>query len=257
VTRSNRRPLVAGGLAAATALSAALLSACSAGQIAQTANINPGVPGANAQADGRLVFVRNAAVEYGGPKGYAAGADAPLSFWVFNETEEPITLAGVTATMDPDGRPVRFVQSAGKGAAAPCVPPPASASPSLSPSPSPSASPSAVPSPSPSGSRSASASPSGSASPSASPSPSPSAAGSPVIKQVIQPFSCVELSPRAAQYVQAVDLPAALGNQNAFAVTFNFTTADGQRFTVTGQKGTPLGVPVAPPLSAGPRPSAG
>jgi len=62
---------------------------------------------------------------------------------------------------------------------------------------------------------------------------------------------CVELSKRAAQYLQAVDLPNALGNQDALAVTFGFTTADGQSLST----GAPLSLPVAPPAGPGPRPS--
>jgi hypothetical protein len=68
----------------------------------------------------------------------------------------------------------------------------------------------------------------------------------------IPPGGCLELSRRAAQYLQAVDLPSPLGNQDALAVTFGFTTADGQSFTI----GQPLSLPVSVPASPLPRPAA-
>jgi hypothetical protein len=69
---------------------------------------------------------------------------------------------------------------------------------------------------------------------------------------VVPPGGCVELSRRAAQYLQGVDLPEPLGNQDALAVTFGFRTADGQSFTI----GQPLDVPVSVPASPPPRPAA-
>jgi hypothetical protein len=62
---------------------------------------------------------------------------------------------------------------------------------------------------------------------------------------------CVELSPRAAQFLQAVDLPQALGNQDALSITFGFTTGDGQSFTIGGQP--MLRIPVSAPQIALPR----
>ena len=92
----NRRPLVAGALAAVAVATTGLLSACGAGQLAQTAQVQPGVPGINTQApDGRQVYVRNAALDYSGPKGYAQGANAPMSLWIFNDTQQVVTLVGV------------------------------------------------------------------------------------------------------------------------------------------------------------------
>jgi len=255
VTRWNRGPLAVGGLAVAGALTATLLSACGAGQIAQTAGIQPGVPGVNAQAPGRLVFVRNATVDYAGPKGYPKGASAPLSFWVFNDGQEPVNLVGVTAaqvTLDGRALPVQVTALSGTASASPCVSP---RSPSAGPLPGVSASASPLPSTSgpakPSGSASASASPSPSASPSASPSPTRATS----FTMTIPSSGCVELSARAAQYLQVGALPEPLGNQQAVRAVFQFTASDGQSFTI-GDQNPPLDLPVAPPSSALPRPSA-
>ena len=140
MTSSNRRSLVAGGVAVAAALTSVLLSACGAGQVAQTAQIQSAVPGANAQAPGRLVFVRNATVDYPGTKGYPQGAGAALTFWVFNNTQDPVSLVGVgAAEVTTDGRnmPVQVRQMTGANTASPCAVP---RSPSMPPAPTNSAS---------------------------------------------------------------------------------------------------------------------
>jgi hypothetical protein len=254
VTRSNRRPLLAGAVAASAALATGLLAACSAGQVAQTAGIAPAVPGVSAQTVGYPVYVRNAQLDYSEPKGYPSGAKVPMALWIFNNSHQPVTLVSVTAAQG--NRPVQVVLSTGSSVApsasnAPACSVPVSPSPTLSPTPSTvvsSSAPSAPPSASkPSGSASASAS----VPPSPSASPSPSAAGATTIKVSIPAGGCVELSKRASQYLQAVDLPGALGNADPLAVVFGFTTADGQNLST----GAPLSLPVAPPASAGPRPS--
>jgi len=263
VTRSNRRPLVVSAVAASAALAAGLLGACSAGQVAQTAGIEPGVAGVNGQAAGFAVYVRNAAVDYQEPKGYPKGAKAPVSFWVFNNTHEPVSLVSVTAAQNVDGHsaPVQVVLSGGASPSAgassapacsvptslaPATPPVATAT---SPAPSVTASAGSSGSTSAKSTPSVSASPSGSPSPS--PSPSPSAAGSATIKVTIPAGGCLELSRRASQYVQAVDLPGPLGNADSLAVEFGFTTAGGQTFTI----GQPMRLPVAPAESPLPRPT--
>jgi hypothetical protein len=274
VTRSYRRRAVAGALAAGAVLATGLLTACGTGQIAQTAQVQTSVPGVNAQADGRLVFIRDAVVDYGQPTGYPQGANAALSLWIFNDTEQPVTLVGVTAALSDGGaaEAVPVVLSSGAGSAAPCASRPPSSAPASSAAPSPAASSPAAPSPaapSPAAS-SGTASPSASASPArgarasgspsvsvpssvpASPSPSPSAVGSPVVDVRVPAYGCVELSRRATRYVQAVGLPRPLRNEQSLAVRFDFTAGDGQRFAV----GTPLLLPVSVPESPLPRPSA-
>jgi hypothetical protein len=262
----NRRPLVAGALATVAVATTGLLGACSAGQVAQTARVQPGVAGVNLDApNGRRVYIRNAAVAYHGPNGYAKASTAPLSLWIFNDTEHAVTLTGVAAAVelaqtDASGKPVRHgadvVISAGDNAAGPCsVPrslppaaPPSVTAPSMSPSASPSKSSARA-----SGSASASASPS--ASPSSSPSPSPSASvGSASIKVTVPAGGCVALTSHAAQVLQLTDLPDPLGNTNSVAAIFAFTSDDGASFTI-GSKDKPAEIPVSTPDSPQPRAS--
>ena len=240
MSRSNRRPLVVGAVAVSAALATGLLSACSAGQIAQTAQVEPGVPGVNTQAAGYAVFIRNAALDYPGPKGYPAGASASLSLWIVNTTQQSVSLVRVTSGNEP------LVASAGKNTAAPCVVPRSAGSSS------PGSAPSSSSAPSPSGSGRASSSASSSSSPSASPSPSP--AGSTTFKVTIPAGGCVELSRRAAQYLQVAKLPDTVLNSEAVPITFEFSTEDGQRFTI-GDGEPPLRLPVSVPDSPLPRPT--
>jgi hypothetical protein len=243
----NRRPLVAGVLAAVAVTTTGVLSACGAGQIAQTANVRPGVPGVNTQApDGKRVYIRNAALAYRGPDGYPEGSNVPLQFWIFNGTEQVVTLVGVAAPAD-------VVESTGDNSAAPCsVPrslppaaPPSVTAPSQTPS---AASPSAKP-----GASKASASASASASPSAAPSPSPSpSVGSATIKVAIPAGGCVELTPRAANFLQLVNVPASVANTTAVPMVFSFTSDDGSSFTI-GSQSDPVRLPVTTPESPEPR----
>jgi len=235
----NRRPLVAGALAAVAVATTGLLSACGAGQLAQTSQVQPGVAGINTQApDGRRVYVRNAALDYPGPKGYAQGANAPVSLWIFNDTEHVITLVGVAG--------VQVVESDGANSAAPCAVPrsiPASAPASAT-------TPTATPAAPPSSAAKGKSSPSASASPSLSPSPSPSPSlGSAQINVPVPAGGCVELSRRAAHYLQVLDLPKAVDNASWVPVGFSFTSDDGSSFTI-GTENAPVQLPVTVPESA-------
>ncbi len=248
----NRRPLVAGALAVVAVGTTGLLSACSAGQIAQTAQVRPGVAGVNQDApDGRRVYVRNVAIEYPGIKGYPQGGSAPLQMWIFNGTEQTVTLTAVNGA--------QVHEAAGSNDAEPCsVPrsiapsaPPSVTAPSMSPSVSaaPSASKSAKPSTS---ARSASPSSSPSGSPSESPSPSPSPTlGSATINVAVPAGGCVELSPRAANYLALVELPEAVNSTSLVPVWLSFRNEDGSTFEI-GSESEPVQVPVATPDSPEP-----
>jgi hypothetical protein len=85
---TRRVALVAG----AASVAAVALAGCSAGQVAETANKNPSVYGVNVENSDRSVSLRGIAVSYVSPKGYPAGASAPLELSVFNETRAPITI---------------------------------------------------------------------------------------------------------------------------------------------------------------------
>jgi len=77
----------------------ALASGCSAGQITQTDEIVPAVPGVNVQTPipGGQLAVRNAYVVYPGTQGYAAGSRAILSLRLFNNSPNPVRLRGGTS----------------------------------------------------------------------------------------------------------------------------------------------------------------
>jgi hypothetical protein len=254
----NPRPLVAGALAAVAVATTGLLGACSSGQIAQTAEIQPGVGGVSLSApDGRRVYIRDLTVAYHGPKGYAKGSNAPLDLWIFNSTEGPVTLSRVGAALQaqPDAtrQPVSVVISAGGNTAAPCSVPKSLAPSPSAPSPSPSSASPSSPAAKSSAKGSASASASASTSPSPSPTPSPTV-GSSEIHVVVPAGGCVELSTRAAQYLQLAGLPDALSNAQTVLAGFEFTDSAGKTFDI-GTPNDPARIPLAVPDSPRPRTS--
>jgi hypothetical protein len=131
----------------ATALAAlGLLAGCGTGQVAETADTVPSVPGANLdlKVNGGLLSVRDATVDYSGPEGYRNGDNAPLTIRVVNGTTSPVTLSGAVAITKDGKASIGRVLQAG-------VTPSASGSPSASASESPSGTPSESPSPAPIG----------------------------------------------------------------------------------------------------------
>jgi len=76
---------------------AALVSGCSSGQIAQTANIVAAVPGASVDSPDGRISLRDLVVSYKAG-GYAKGQSAPLAVRIFNnDNTKPLTLTAVTA----------------------------------------------------------------------------------------------------------------------------------------------------------------
>jgi hypothetical protein len=59
---------------------------------------------------------------------------------------------------------------------------------------------------------------------------------------------CVELSRRAAHYLQVVDLPNPVSNTGTLPTLFRFSTQDGQSFTI-GSQSEPVLLPIAVPES--------
>ncbi len=96
---TRRRPVQARRIAVAAVVAgigaAVALTGCSAGQITQTATQVAPVPGTD--VDAGQVGLRNLVIQYPGPEGYPAGADAPLIVRIFNNGQTPITLTGVSA----------------------------------------------------------------------------------------------------------------------------------------------------------------
>jgi hypothetical protein len=87
---TRRAALVAG----AATVAALALSACSAGQVAETAILDTPIAGVNAasESESGKVLIRNLQVEYNGIKGYEAHENAPLEVSLFNETNEAVTV---------------------------------------------------------------------------------------------------------------------------------------------------------------------
>jgi len=85
---TRRAALIAG----AGTVAVIALGGCSAGQVAETANLKPPVAGLNtASPDGGLL-IRNLQVVYNGPEGYPANGSAPIQVSLFNQTTSPITV---------------------------------------------------------------------------------------------------------------------------------------------------------------------
>jgi copper(I)-binding protein len=194
-SRTSRVRALSGLLAGAGLAVTLGLTACSSGQLTQTAGQVPAVPGANVNAG--TIALRNLLISYVGVDGYPAGANAPLEVRIFNDGPKPVRLVGASS---PAARAVSLV---GGGA---------SPTPSAAPSPTPSASPSASPSPA------------ASASPSPTPAPSPSAgpAGQETFAIEIPPASYVLLVPGQGQYLQLTGLTKALSAGMSAKVVFTF-----------------------------------
>lgn len=271
MTRSHRRRLAAPAVAAALAVATGLLAACSAGQLAATSLVTPSVPGAQAAVDvavkpgsnPQTIQISNATVDYPGTNGYRPGDTAPLTLWIFNNTEQDITLTDVHSDLGT----VKILPGTHSGAVSACLSSqrpldvnPATGAPTAGVKPSPGASGNvspAEPTVTPSGHASApptgSAAPSGSASasPSASPSPSAAPAGSTNINLKIKAFGCVTLNRDAAQFLQVTQLAHAVGSGMTLPLRFTFQTG-GAQYTIP-QDSSSLAVPVDVPSSPGSR----
>jgi hypothetical protein len=88
-TLGTRRAVLVAGVATITA---AALTACGAGQIAETSVKNPSVYGVNTQNSDRSVLIRGLAVVYRNTEGYPAGSSAPLELNLYNQTRQAITV---------------------------------------------------------------------------------------------------------------------------------------------------------------------
>jgi len=222
-SRSSRRSarFVAASVLLAGAAALTLVSACSAGQLAQTSEEVAAVPGVNANAgpNGEIAL-RDLLIAYNGPQGYPQGGDAPLVVRIFNDLPQPVKLVRVTA--EDAARAVVLVGGTPVTTAAPTA---AAASPSAAPSP-------------------------GATPPGASPSPSPVAAAPTPIAQAISveiaSSSYQMLVPGQGGYLVLRGLTRPLGPGSSALVTFTFDDGSSVRVNV------PFGVP----MEAVPRASA-
>jgi copper(I)-binding protein len=244
VTHPTVRTRVATALLGGTALATVMLVAgCSAGQLSQTAEAVPAVPGANSVAspgDENGIALRNVLIEYPGVQGYRVGDNASMELRLFNNGPQAVSLVQVTTPAA--SSVVQTGSSPITGAASPT--PTATGTPtdtSGSASASATASPTAVRS-------SASAKPTGSPN-SASPSASGSAsaepsqpAGRPINVQ-IPSLGYAVLAPSVGSTLELVGLTRSLNAGESIPITFGFS--NGVQVT--------LDVPVDVPLSAAPR----
>ncbi|HEY0003093.1 MAG TPA: hypothetical protein VGB74_21770, partial [Actinoplanes sp.] len=92
MTKSNNASVPGARTAGAVFMALLALAGCSAGQVAQTAQVDPSIAGLNTQtADGALL-IRNLQVLYNTPAGYPADGTAPLQVSLFNETTQALTV---------------------------------------------------------------------------------------------------------------------------------------------------------------------
>ncbi|MEO3817416.1 hypothetical protein [Plantactinospora sp. B24E8] len=215
-----RATAVLAGTAAATTL---LLSGCGAGQIAETAARVPTSVGNNAQSADNQFKVRNLSIDYLSTTGYPAGADAPLTVTLFNDSDKPVTVR-----VSSEG--ARTVVLAGAASGSPTTPPPANPTPTAAESPNPGGSPSGD---------AGSPSPGGSASPTAT--TTPTAAPETPAEIQIPARSFVLLNKPTGRWLQLNGLAAALPPGASLPLVFDFG-------------GTPVQTqaPVAVPLQPAP-----
>ncbi|HEY9482942.1 MAG TPA: hypothetical protein VIR00_08270, partial [Micromonosporaceae bacterium] len=107
--RQRHARLVAASAGIIAVIAAGALAGCGAGQIAETSTIVSAVPGGSASVavptknnpNGALL-ITNVTVDYNDVNGYAAGATAPLSMWIINQSTDPLTVtAGDAQLVDP------------------------------------------------------------------------------------------------------------------------------------------------------------
>jgi hypothetical protein len=221
-TSGTRRAALVAGVATVAAVA---LAACSAGQVAETANKNPSVYGVNTQNSDASVLIRGLAVAYPGSSGYEAGANAPLEVNLYNETTSEITVLVSSQPFEGEGEGVVSARSVGLvgGGGTPATPSTAIPEPSGS-------RPVATPDTdaSPTGSvEQPSASGDPSVDPSETPQPTPATTPGSVdarpARIAIGPLSYVSFRPGDPETLQVIGLSDRLGAGQAVNLVFEFS----------------------------------
>ncbi|MEV1155979.1 hypothetical protein AB0J27_11310 [Micromonospora chokoriensis] len=199
------------------AVAGVLLTGCGAGQIAETAEKEPSIQGVNLTTDNGEYAIRDLLITFPGASGYQAGANAPLSAVIYNDSTRPAT---VTVTTQ-DARDVVIV------GAAQAVPPrpgtPRAGAPATSAS-----------------SQSPGRSPSAEGSPQGRP---PQPATEPA-RVELPPLSFVRFNAQAGRYFQLLGLDESLRSGQTASITFDF--GNGHLVTGPAPVAAPL-TPVGPP----------
>jgi len=233
---TRRRPVKARRIAVAAVMAgiaaAATLTGCGSGQITQTGTQVAPVPGTDVNAG--QIGLRNLVIEYPGPEGYPAGADARLIVRIFNNGQTPITLTGVSADK---ATSVSLVGTPEVVPTTEAPPPPATTTAPASPE----ATATATAEPTATGEPTATATATAEPTPTATPLPT----RAPEISITIPPQSFVLLVPGqgSAGYLRLDRLTQSIAPGESTQVTFTFS--DGTTATVP--------VPLAPPTTEVPR----
>ncbi|GIM87632.1 hypothetical protein [Salinispora arenicola] len=96
MTRSTRGSRRSALLLAGMAASGLLLSACSAGQVAETAETESSIQGVNIAAESGEYGLRGLLVAYPGVDGYQAGDDANLNVTLYNDSRDTVRVTVTT-----------------------------------------------------------------------------------------------------------------------------------------------------------------
>lgn len=243
--RQRHARLVAASAGIIAMISAGALAGCGAGQIAETSMIVSAVPGGSASVavptknnpNGALL-IKNVTVDYNGVGGYAAGATAPLSMWIINQSTDPVSVtAGEAQLVDPTKAttltPLGSMSLSGGRVQVEAIPGVAG-NPSTPP---------AAPTSSP-----ASTAPSGPSEPGA---PGTAPAAPAAASVTVQPGTMMVLTTSAGsdvQHLEVTDLKGAVVPGNTVQLTFNVTTPDG-----TPLQSMQIVAPVSPPSAPAPR----
>jgi hypothetical protein len=226
--------------AGAASVAAIALAGCSSGQIAETSLKNASVDSVEAENADQSVLVRGLAVEYVGPKGYPAGANAKLRLNLYNQTTKPVTVRIGSQPLAGAGPTEGVVSATGVGlvGAAPS-PVPSAASPADS----------AKPSKKPGISESVNPNATASAAPPPTPGTPPTPAGAAIRPAEINipALSSVSFQTDDATSLQVVGLSAALVPGNSVNLVFAFSN---------GVAPLVVQAPVSTPRSPAPRGSA-
>lgn len=227
MTRSMMRGATAFAASAAVA-AGLLLAGCGAGQVTQTEGQQPSVSGVNVESADKTILMRNLAIAYPGPEGYARGSSAPIRVRIINQNRNTVRLVAVTSDAG-------TVALGGPAAV------PSSAAPTSTPAP---AASSAAPSGSPSGSAAGSPARSQSGSPSSSPAAAPSPSGPAVNRQInveIATRDIAILDRSDDRYLVITGLSEEFKPGQSIMMTFRFDNG------VEIETNVPIEIPLSPP----------
>lgn len=233
----TRRATLIAGVATVAAVA---LSGCSAGQVAETALKKPSNMGVNANNSNSSVVIRNLAVVYNNPEGYASGSNAPLELGIYNQSTEAVTVLVSSQPLEGaaegrgvvSARAVNLVGGEPGPATGSAAPEPSGSRPPATPD---TETPDNIPDPS-----------SSAALPSTQPSTLPTSAPGRPARIVLEPMGSASFLPGDTEQLQVTGLSDALVPGTSVNLVFEFSN---------GAEPLVLQAPVGVPLSPAPRES--